>query len=642
MPFNWYKNLVNNIKSFGSEIGQLENNVIDERQKFKDIFERNAVLEKEISERTEELNQANKSLLTLKHIWSTMNSSEPLSEVLATVVNGLADGLNYLFCVIYQIYEENGEQFLKIRSSNKNNYADKINGILDSGLYEVKIPLKNSSNIISQSIESKEIKIIKNIKELFKETLQEIDEEKIESLGNVFGKKSVSILPITVNEKPFGALVVVANRYEILDTEKNFLNLFVGQIELAVTIAGLFEKVREQAITDSLTGLYNRRYLDQCLISEAERASRLNQPFTVVMLDLDHLKKINDNFGHPAGDLAICHIGKVLKQNARSIDIPARFGGEEFMVILPGIDIEGGVIAAERIRSAIESELVEPIGKVTASIGVGTFLLHSDNLDEFLELVDQALYRAKRNGRNQVQVAQREDEADWQKLALEAFIEVISKKRIPIPSNISGKLIKKIKTELEEEANADNIISFVLSTLAQPVNNVYERDYVEKKTKIARTMAEELNFEKAEIEKLALATMIYDLGNMLMPENILLKPGPLTDEEKKIVLENPIIAAREILKPIKSASPIIAMVQHHHEHWDGSGYPGNLSGDDIPIGSRILSIINAYFALTSNRPYRKSLTHEQAVKILKDGANTEWDGKLVSLFISIIEKDKSL
>jgi diguanylate cyclase (GGDEF)-like protein len=641
MPLNWYKNLVNNIKSFKSEVGQLELNVIDERQKFKDIFERNVILEKEISERTDELNHANKSLLTLKHIWSTMNSSEPLSEVLSTVVNGLADGLNYLFCAIYQIYEENGEQFLKVRASNKNNFSEKIDEILGSNLYEIRIPLKNSANVISQSIENKEIKIVKNLKELFPGTVKEIEQEKLQSLGAVFGQKSVSILPITVQDKPFGALIVVANRNEILATEKNFLNLFVGQIELAVTIAGLFEKVREQAITDSLTGLYNRRYLDQCLISEAERASRLNQPFTVVMLDLDHLKVINDRWGHPAGDLAICHIGKVLKQNARSIDIPARFGGEEFTIILPGIDIEGGLIAAERIRSAIESEPVETIGKVTASVGVGTFLRHSENLDEFLELVDQALYRAKRNGRNQVQVALREEEANWQKLAMEAFIDVISKKRIPIPSNISSKLVKKLKTDVAQEPSLDELIAFVLNGISRPANDIYERNYTEKKVQIARSMAGELDFEKNEVDKLALAMMIYDLGNMLMPENILLKPGPLTDEEKKIVKNNPVIAAREILKPIKSASPIIAMMEHHHEHWDGSGDPGNLSGDDIPVGSRILSIINAYFALTSNRPYRKLLVHEEAVKILKKGANTEWDGKLVSMFINIIEKQKN-
>ncbi|HBH18249.1 MAG TPA: hypothetical protein DDX14_04800, partial [Cyanobacteria bacterium UBA9579] len=466
----------------------------------------------------------------------------------------------------------------------------------------------------------------------------EIGSEELDHLDSLFANRLISILPIIVHEKPFGCLIAVSIRNELSDTERNFLSLFVDQIELAVTIAGLFEQIREQAITDALTGLYNRRHFDQCIISEVERATRLKQPFTLVTLDLDHLKFINDTYGHPAGDAAICHIGKILKQNARSVDIPARYGGEEFSVILPGIDVEGGKIAAERLRVAIETTPIEGVGKVTASIGISTFLTHTDSLSELFELADQALYKAKRNGRNQVQIASKEDQTDWQLLALDAFIDILTKQHVPVSSTIANELMQKLKTSPIQETDLSGFLSFVVESLAKTYDSVYQGGYTHQKIEIASQLAEAIDLPKTETEKLSLAILLHDLGNLMMPENILLKPGPLTEEEKRKFLEHPIITAREILKPIKSAAPIICMVENHCEHWDGTGYPGNLSGDDIPIGSRIISIVSAYYGMTSDRPHRKALSHEEAIRILGEGAGTSWDKNLVDLFIRIIQK----
>lgn len=405
MFLNWYKNVINNFKSYGDKIEQVETSVVGKRQKFKEIFERNLVLEKEISERTEELNKANKGLLTLKHIWGTLNSAEPLSEVLSIIAEDLSNDLGYLCCFIFQLHETEHGNVLRVRAAAENPISTKIQSLLGESLYNYEISMNKTENVMVSAINENSLKSTRNICHVICDAEPKIEDETIEKLTGFLGNRSISILPIGAHGMAFGCLVAVSVRSEISDTEKNFLSLLAGQIELAITITGLFEQVREQAITDGLTGLYNRRHFENKLTAEAERAVRLKQPFSLVTLDLDHLKTINDTYGHHVGDLAICHIGKVLKQNARSIDIPARFGGEEFAVILPGIDVEGALIAAERMRAAIAATPIESAGTVTASIGVATFLTQTQSLDVLLDMADTAMYKAKKSGRNQVKLA---------------------------------------------------------------------------------------------------------------------------------------------------------------------------------------------------------------------------------------------
>lgn len=636
MQFNFYGKIKNKIQNYGKRIDQLELNVLDERQNFKEIFERNIVLEKEISERTEELNQANKSLLTLKHIWSTMNSSEPLSEVLTTVVNGLTDEMGYLHSFIVQIQDKNDQKFVRIRAENNNAFSEKINSIINTPLNSFDIPFEQKENVIIKSIINKSVYHIKSFKQLLVGANPVISDEVISNLDEMLSNRCITILPIVVQDKQFGSLIVFSIRSEISSTEKNFLSLFVDQIELAVRIADLFEQIREQAITDGLTGLFNRRHFDHCLSSEAERAVRLKQPFTLISLDLDHLKFINDNLGHSAGDAAICHIGKILKQNARSVDIPARFGGEEFAVILPGIDIEGGKIAAERLRSAIASNPVEGVGTITASIGVATFLRHADSISELLEFVDQALYRAKRNGRNQVQIATNQND-DWQFLVLDAFIESMIKRRIPISPAVAANLIIKVKSSDDRENCLSEFLYYVIDSIAQTYNKDYKNEFTQEKIDASYQIAQELKLSKEVTKNLVIATLLHDLGTMTVPEKILLKPGPLTGEEKTTIHETPINVAKDILQNVDNNDEILNIVKHHYEKWDGSGFPQKLSGDEIPTPSRIMSIIDAYFAMISDRPHRKALSKKEAINILLEGANKTWDGKIVKIFVKILE-----
>ena len=198
--------------------------------------------------------------------------------------------------------------------------------------------------------------------------------------------KSVIVIPLITQNKEFGWFCVFSARDELASAEMDFLGLFAKQIEMAITIADLFQAVREQAVTDALTGLYNRRYFEEALEKEVQRAKRQQQPFSVIGIDLDFLKKINDTYGHFYGDLAIKTIADVLKSNARSVDVPARIGGEEFNVLLPGISSDGAMIAAERIRKSIEKVEIETIGHITAVSGLRHTLNIQTMLKNFLNL----------------------------------------------------------------------------------------------------------------------------------------------------------------------------------------------------------------------------------------------------------------
>lgn len=191
-----FNKFLNNIKKFGSQISELENNVTGERDKFMEVFERNLILEKEIAERTEELSQANKSILTLKHIWGTMNSSEPLSEVLKTIVNGLTEDLGYLHGVIFQLYQVDDHKELKIRVESQNEFTEKIKNIIGESISEFSIPIEQKHNVLVDAINRKEIVNINSFGQIFENAIIRVDDTRIYELDKLFRNRSISILPI--------------------------------------------------------------------------------------------------------------------------------------------------------------------------------------------------------------------------------------------------------------------------------------------------------------------------------------------------------------------------------------------------------------------------------------------------------------
>ena len=606
---------------------------------FADVYAKNIALEEEIAARTKELEQANQTILTLNSVWDMMNSSQPLSSMLAKIVSILYEDMNYHFASILKIeVDENNNLYFSEKAASANKSMNKVIEIAQTNMDTYKLPYVVNS-IVVKAITERKIYSTPDIKGMVRMFFPNLTEEQLNTLAAQMNSKSCTIVPLHKDQENFGCVIVSSEREGVTNTETNFLSLFANQIELAITVAGLFEEVKKQAITDPLTGIYNRRYFEDNIVKEAERSLRLKQPFSLVSLDLDYLKKINDTYGHQFGDLAIKTIANVLKREARSIDIPARIGGEEFNLLLPGVDSRGASIAAERIRKSIENQILDTIGGITASIGVATFLEHSDRIDELVELADQAMYKAKLNGRNQVQLAQPQNEVNWQQIAVDTFMDIIAKRRIPVDENIANTMIKKLQKIRTEEKHTNDVLYSIVDMISQTYNQMYKTGTTKSKLLLAVMVAKQLDLPKDEIDKLKLAILLYDIGNIMIPEEIFNKKEPLTENEKNIIQQHPVIAAREILKPISNIQDIIPIIESHHENWDGQGYPGNKSGIEIPITSQIVLLVDAFYAMTQDRPYRQAYTIDEIIEIIKAESGKRWNEKLVKDFVYVVKNE---
>ncbi len=629
------------IKDYANKVNEIEYSISNNKKEFIEIYERNLALEKEIVQRTQELDQANKAFLTLKHVWELMNSSEPLSTVLQKLVNSLHGEMGYINSTILQLCNDEKGKYFKVKAFSESPIFNKLKEFLsekniDIHEYHLKYDPKM---IITKAMEEKSILSSREYLETINTLLYDFKDEQKEIINKLGVSKNIIAIPLYPSNNPFGVMMVFSPREDVTDKELNFLSLFANQVEMAITIANLFENLKKEAVTDSLTELYNRRYFNQALQKEAERAQRLHQPFSIISLDLDYLKKINDTYGHFFGDLAIRTIADILKKNARSIDIPARLGGEEFSVLLPGVDSSGAMIAAERIRAAIEAQELDTIGHITASVGVGTFPEHSIKLDELLDMTDQAMYKSKINGRNRVTLAKAvDDETEWHEVAFGAFMDILTKQKIPIPDQIAKEITSKLKSINTSETKST--LFSVADTLAQTYNMHYKRGLTKAKVSMAIDLARKMELSKEDIDKLKIAMMLYDIGKLMIPEEILNKKEPLTDEEKQKIKEHPLIAARTILQPISAVSDIVPIIEAHHENWDGTGYPNKLSGDNIPISSQIILLIDSYFALTQSRPYRVARSKDEALEIIKLESGKKWNEKLVEKFVDTINESK--
>ena len=631
--------LFDKFKEVTKKVSEVENNIYHEKRDYLEIYERNLELEKEIAERTEELDDANRRMFTLQHIWEMMNSSTPLENVMEAIVNSTQGELGYMHCaIIHKCIDEDGE-YLQILAQSNDGLIDRLNNIIGSPGIQTRKLNYDGESVFADSMRQRKIIQTRSIDLSLKSVLPDLDAETVKKVISNQPVKSVIIIPLITQNKEFGWFCVFSAREELAGTEMDFLGLFAKQIEMAITIADLFQAVRDQAVTDALTGLYNRRYFEEALEKEVQRAKRQQQPFSIIGIDLDFLKKINDTHGHFYGDLAIKTIADVLKANARSVDVPARIGGEEFDVLLPGISSDGAMIAAERIRSAIEKTEIDTIGHITGSLGVATYFEHTDNVEELLELTDQAMYTSKREGRNRVTLAKPISETSWQEIAVNTFVDILSKNRIPMAKHLSKELCLKLQAPANKDEMTNESLFTVADVLTKLYNPMHSSGVIKNKVLMAASLAKRFDLPKEEIDNLKVAVLLYDIGNLMLPQDILQKATPLTDEERDKIKNHPIIAAREILKPISYIQDVLPIIEHHHENWDGSGYPNKMSKDEIPLTSQIILIIDEYFALIEPRPYRAKLSSRDALEIIKSDAGKKWNNTLVKEFISLIEHD---
>ena len=383
-----------------------------------------------------------------------------------------------------------------------------------------------------------------------------------------------------------------------------------NQAGVIIENAQLYKRAKTRANTDELTGLYNHRSFHDRLEEEIARGSRFGGTFSLIMLDIDLFKSYNDIYGHLAGDQVLRKVGRYLQNAVRSIDLAFRYGGEEFAVILPEARLDDAYKVAERIRKTIESKTSSRAMPITASLGVGNWPNDGVMKEEVIGLADAALYRAKQTGRN----------------------------RTCLSSDVLKPDSSLIGIELETRPRALSMIYALAATVDAKDNYTY--GHSKKVSEYAVAVAEKLNMAQDKMTTVRAASLLHDIGKVGVPDSILNKKEPLTDDEWKPIRSHPKLGV-EILRHVIDLANCLPAILHHHEHFDGNGYPAGLKGDQIPLEARILSVADSYDAMTSPRPYREQLRMEEAVSELKRCAGTQFDPAIVDLFCEIIKPKKT-
>ena len=380
----------------------------------------------------------------------------------------------------------------------------------------------------------------------------------------------------------------------------------VSQASVIIENAQLYTQATIRANTDGLTGLYNHRHFHERLEQEIARGSRFGTTFSLIMLDIDLFKAYNDIYGHLAGDEALRRIGGYISNSIRSIDLAFRYGGEEFAIILPETRLDDAYRVAERIRKTIESQTSSRVIPITTSVGIANWPIDGTMKEEIITQADVALYQAKQTGRN----------------------------KTCLSSDIVKSKTSLIGAELEARPRALSIIYALAATV--DAKDHYTYGHSRKVSDYSVAIAEALGLPQDRIATIRAAGLLHDIGKVGIPDSILSKRGPLTDEEWELIRAHPKLGV-EILRHIIDLVNCLPAILHHHEHYDSSGYPSGLKGDNIPLEARILAIADAYDAMTSLRPYRDQLSSQQALNELKRYAGTQFDPELVDIFCKAIQ-----
>lgn len=391
--------------------------------------------------------------------------------------------------------------------------------------------------------------------------------------------------------------------------------VLIGALLATSYILGMYIHVEKehgnQLITlvnkDELTGLYNHRYFQEHLEKSIEKADKTGEEVSLLFMDIDYFKNYNDINGHQSGDWLLKEVGTILKSCIRQNDIVARYGGEEFAAILPDTKEEYAIIVGERIRQAIQNthfygQENQPNKNITISIGVSSYPKRAKNKHQLINTADDALYRAKSFNKNRV----------------ETYHNVLE--YICSHMEVSEDTVKSLKAFISMINKKDR----------------YTYGHTERVVIYTNWFAEHLELTDEQKIDLKIAAYLHDIGKIEIPEDVLNKKERLTDEEFIMLKQHPTVGV-ELIQHIEQFKSFIPLIKHHHERYDGRGYPDGLKGEEIPYLARVLTIADSFDAMTSNRPYNIRKSHEEGINELRANAGTQFDPILVEQFIEMLE-----
>jgi diguanylate cyclase (GGDEF)-like protein len=408
--------------------------------------------------------------------------------------------------------------------------------------------------------------------------------------------EEVQVLPLETRSGVIGRACVI--RRTGADPGPSMAEAITAHIATAIENTRRYEEALRQAQNDALTGLLNHRSIHARLAEECKRADRTGAPVSLIMMDADDFKVLNDTCGHPAGDQVLLQIGRTIRGLLRQSDAAGRVGGDEFMLILPDTDGEGAAEVSDRLRHMLAgAPFQSPTGQLIPlrlSLGVATYPTDAELPARLVEVADANLYISKQRGGNAVTGCESSRET---------------------PDDGGGML-----------GMAGRLLDVV------GARDHYTRRHSERVVTYSLALGDAIGMSDDSKHTLRLAAMLHDVGKIGVPARILRKPGALDPREAELVRRH-VDIGESMIRDMPRLEAVLRAVRSHHEWYDGKGYPDGIRGDDIPLLAKILAIADAYAAMTVDKPYRRGMPGPEAEKELLRVAGTQLDPGLVREFI---------
>lgn len=408
-------------------------------------------------------------------------------------------------------------------------------------------------------------------------------------------------------------------------TERKAIEQEKGTLTKELTKSNV--RLNKLALKDAETGLHNHHYLTEVIEPELYRAKRYVHPLSIVMIDVDYFRSVNDLYGHEFGDMVLKQFAVQLKRMVRRYDVVVRFGGEEFVILSSGASRDKAIALAHRL---LESLCIHNFGDKKHSVKLRMSMAVASYPDDPIETGMDLIYLAEK-------ILDKVKEAGGNKVfsALDMSSEKAASKAEPTDIQYLRKKISTL-TKRGKQSLMESIFAFAKTI---ELRDHYTGEHADSTVHYSTQIARALGLDQEEIDHVRQAAILHDLGKVGISDKILLKRSKLTKKEFEEIKKHPQIAA-DIIRPIQFMRDIIPLILNHHEKWDGSGYPSGLRGETIPVGARIISIADVYQALTSDRPYRKAFSKNEAMKILKNNAGKQFDPHIVKVFLGILKEEK--